>query len=99
MRMIDFVTGWVRIPFTDVIRTTLISVLIPAKPLATRGGQRDVCAVCSEFSVLVRVRIPFTDITRTRLISVPIPAKTQLPEVVRGPDGFLSEFSLLYPKV
>ena len=24
-------TGWVRIPFTDVIRTTLISILIPEK--------------------------------------------------------------------
>ena len=40
------------------------------------------------------VRIPFTDVIRTTLISILIPAQMQRPEVVRGPDEFLSEFSL-----
>ena len=40
------------------------------------------------------VRIPFTDVIRTRLIAILMPAKMQLPEGVRGPDGFLSEFYL-----
>ena len=40
------------------------------------------------------VRIPFTDVIRTSLISMLIPAQMHLPEGVRGPDGFLSEFSL-----
>ena len=31
MSITGLVTGWVRIPFTDVIRTMLISILIPAK--------------------------------------------------------------------
>ena len=41
------------------------------------------------------VRIPFTDVIRTSIISILNPAKMHsLSEVVRGLDGFLSEFSI-----